>query len=105
VTADLYDMASLNELRQGRPWLNVVPVISDDQYYRGDRGTPVEAALRAGRWSDHEVFICGPPGMVADSTQRLREAGVPEQRMHVEEFDGQGYIPSARPLAAVAGAR
>jgi NAD(P)H-flavin reductase/hemoglobin-like flavoprotein len=105
VAADLYDMTALSELRQGRPWLNVLPVISDDPHYPGDRGTPVEAALRAGRWTDHEVFICGPPGMVADSTRRLREVGVPPERMHVEEFDGQGYIPSARPLAAVAGAR
>jgi NAD(P)H-flavin reductase/hemoglobin-like flavoprotein len=105
VAADLYDMTTLGQLRQGRPWLNVLPVISDDRYYPGDKGTPAEAALRAGRWFDHEVFVCGPPAMVADSMKRLRDAGVPEERLHVEEFDAQGYIPTTRPLAAAAGAR
>jgi len=105
--AELYDMEALTELRQGRPWLNVVPVVSDDPYYKGDRGTPVDAALRAGRWRDHEVYVCGPPAMVTDSRHRLLEAAVPEERLHVEEFDGQGYIPSTGPtaVAAVAGAR
>jgi len=100
-------MEALTELRQGRPWLNVVPVVSDDPYYKGDRGTPVDAALRAGRWRDHEVYVCGPPAMVTDSRHRLLEAAVPEERLHVEEFDGQGYIPSTGPtaVAAVAGAR
>jgi NAD(P)H-flavin reductase/hemoglobin-like flavoprotein len=105
--ADIYDMPALTRLRLGRPWLNVVPVVSDDGFYEGERGTPVQAALRAGRWSDHETFVCGPPAMVADSTRRLADAGVPESRLHVEEFDAHGYIPSKAPtaIAVPAGAR
>jgi NAD(P)H-flavin reductase/hemoglobin-like flavoprotein len=99
---DLYDMASLTELRHGRPWLTVVPVVSDDPLHRGDHGTPVQAALRAGRWRDHEVYVCGPPAMVSDSRERLLESGVPPERLHVEEFDAGGYIPSIAPAVPAA---
>ena len=35
----------------------------------------------------HDVFICGPPGMVEAVREALRTAGVPGRRIHVEAFE------------------
>lgn len=36
---------------------------------------------------DHDVFLCGPPGLAEESHAALREAGVPERRIHHESFE------------------
>lgn len=35
---------------------------------------------------EHDVYVCGPDGMVAAALRSLREAGVPERRIHLESF-------------------
>ncbi|MCW2967050.1 MAG: hypothetical protein JWM71_822 [Solirubrobacteraceae bacterium] len=35
---------------------------------------------------DRDVFVCGPPGLVAAIRRTLREAQVPRSHIHVEEF-------------------
>ena len=34
----------------------------------------------------HDVFLCGPPPMMAAAEARLREAGVPRRHIHTESF-------------------
>ncbi|MDQ3734119.1 MAG: ferredoxin reductase family protein [Actinomycetota bacterium] len=34
----------------------------------------------------HDVYVCGPDGMVAAALRSLRAAGVPERRIHLESF-------------------
>ncbi|MDQ4039960.1 MAG: ferredoxin reductase family protein [Actinomycetota bacterium] len=34
----------------------------------------------------HDVYVCGPDGMVAAALRSLREAGVAERRIHLESF-------------------
>ncbi|GHA40152.1 ferric reductase [Streptomyces spiroverticillatus] len=36
--------------------------------------------------AEHDVFLCGPPGMADAATASLRRAGVPEGHIHVELF-------------------
>nr|WP_262004973.1 ferredoxin reductase family protein [Streptomyces sp. FIT100] len=36
--------------------------------------------------ADHDVYLCGPPGMTAAATAALQRAGVPEARIHTECF-------------------
>ncbi|MET8687978.1 ferredoxin reductase family protein [Streptomyces sp. NPDC004732] len=36
--------------------------------------------------ADHDVYLCGPPGMSAAATTALVRAGVPEERIHAECF-------------------
>ncbi|MBO0517656.1 ferredoxin reductase family protein [Streptomyces beijiangensis] len=36
--------------------------------------------------ADHDVFLCGPPGMAAAATASLAKAGVPADRIHSEQF-------------------
>ncbi|MGY0486680.1 ferredoxin reductase family protein [Streptomyces sp. WG-D5] len=36
--------------------------------------------------ADHDVYVCGPPGMTETATKALRRAGVPGTRIHAESF-------------------
>ncbi|MFE5085038.1 ferredoxin reductase family protein [Streptomyces mirabilis] len=36
--------------------------------------------------AEHDVYLCGPPGMTEAATRALREAGVPGRRIHHELF-------------------
>ncbi|MFG2497125.1 ferric reductase-like transmembrane domain-containing protein [Streptomyces sp. NPDC048441] len=36
--------------------------------------------------AEHDVYLCGPPGMAASATAALVRAGVPEERIHAECF-------------------
>lgn len=37
--------------------------------------------------AEHDVYVCGPSGMVSSALRGLREAGVPERRIHLESFE------------------
>ncbi|MCU1593716.1 MAG: ferric reductase, partial [Frankiales bacterium] len=36
--------------------------------------------------AQHDVYLCGPDGMTASAVRALRQAGVPQQRIHHESF-------------------
>jgi ferredoxin-NADP reductase len=36
---------------------------------------------------DHDVYLCGPPGMLEDVEQALRELRVPRRQVHTEKFE------------------
>lgn len=88
---DLYDITGLHRLERQLPWLSVVPVLSHDPYFAGERGAVTEAALRHGRWHDHDVYACGPDLMVADTITRLVAAGIPTDRIYTEDFVAEPY--------------
>jgi len=62
-------------------------------YRHGPRTTPPDpfsaGALRSllPDIADHDVFLCGPPGMVEQVRQALRAAGVPARQIHSEAFE------------------
>ncbi|MBV1852756.1 globin domain-containing protein [Catellatospora tritici] len=85
--ADLYDLDTLRGLQAAHRWLSVVTV-------SGGRDDVVSAALSAGKLNDLEIYACGPPAMVAAAREDLAAAGVPVDRVHVEEYDGTRYRPS-----------
>jgi ferredoxin-NADP reductase len=37
--------------------------------------------------SDHDVYLCGPPGMADAAESALREAGIARRNIHRESFD------------------
>jgi len=83
---DLYDLPMLSRLDQAYPWLTVVPAVSEDPGYAGERGTVVDVALKNGHWHNHLVYVCGSPEMVAATTEGLVGAGVDPAALRVEEF-------------------
>lgn len=92
--ADLYDLPALAEMARAWPWLSVVPAVSDDQWYRGERGTAADVAARLGSWHDYDIYACGSAAMVAATRQRLRAAGLPPSRLRTEDDTCDPYRPA-----------
>jgi NAD(P)H-flavin reductase len=61
-TNELYDMGALHRLAAVNRWLTVVPVVSDDPSFNGERGLLPDAVARAGSWTDHDSRRLRLPG-------------------------------------------
>ena len=83
---DVYDGTGLRQLQQDNPWLSVTVAVSDDKASALEQGDIAEVVLRHGPWLSREVCIAGPGPMVDDTVARLRQHGVPPQRMSSEVF-------------------
>ena len=79
-------MTALEQLAQEHPWLSVTFAVSDDELSGLEHGEIGSVVLRHGPWTSREVRVVGPEPMVADTVGRLREHGVPPQRMSSEVF-------------------
>ncbi len=90
-TEGLYDLPDLEKMAAQWPWLTVVPAVSDDPLYQGERGLIPDVVTRSGNWSRHDVYVAGPSAMVDTTVDRLVSVGVPADRIHVEDF-GWGNI-------------
>jgi NAD(P)H-flavin reductase/hemoglobin-like flavoprotein len=95
MAADLYDLPALRRLAATLPWLTVVPTLSHDPWHAAERGTVVDVALRLGWWHDRDVYVCGSKEMVVATIDRLRQAGIPDDQIHAEDFDTDPYQPSS----------
>jgi NAD(P)H-flavin reductase/hemoglobin-like flavoprotein len=78
---DLYDMGALHRIAALNRWLTIVPCVSDDPGFIGEHGTLSDVVARHGSWQDHDVFLCGSPDMTRATLSRLRDLGVPNQRI------------------------
>ncbi len=86
----LYDLPYLEKMAAGQPWLTVVPAVSEEPGYPGERGLLPDVVARNGSWRDHDAYICGPSGMVEAAVGRLTTLGVPEGQIHTEDFGWSG---------------
>jgi NAD(P)H-flavin reductase len=82
----LYDLPDLEKMAAGLPWLTVVPAVSEEPGYPGERGRLPEVVARSGSWLDHDAYLCGPGAMVEAATDQLITMGVPASQIHTEEF-------------------
>jgi NAD(P)H-flavin reductase/hemoglobin-like flavoprotein len=85
---DLYDIAALHRMQALNRWLTVIPCVSDDPGFIGERGTLAEVVARHDSWAEHDVFLCGSPDMTRATLSRLREIGVPDARISFDVADG-----------------
>ena len=79
---DLYDLPDLIRMESSFPWLRVLPVVSDQPGYEGLRGDLPAVTQRFHTWAEHEVYLCGPAGMVNETVRLLQLTGVPPARIH-----------------------
>ncbi|MEV4770129.1 FAD-binding oxidoreductase [Micromonospora humida] len=83
---DLYDPISLDKLQCAHDWLTIVPVFSQDpNAHAAEQGDALTAALLHHR-PHHQVYVCGPPPMLAAAQRRLPLAGVPADRLHLPDL-------------------
>ncbi|WP_433343600.1 FAD-binding oxidoreductase [Micromonospora sp. CA-111912] len=83
--ADLYDAIILDKLQCAHGWLTIVPAFSHDVFAEpAERGDALTVALDRHE-SGQEVYVCGPPAMLAGARLRLRAAGVPAARSRLPE--------------------
>ncbi|MER7133641.1 globin domain-containing protein [Streptosporangium saharense] len=79
---ELYDLPDLMRMRSRVPRFEVVPVVSRDPSYGGERGRLPEVVERLRPWAGHEVYVCGPDDMVEETVLRLQRGGVPPADIH-----------------------
>jgi NAD(P)H-flavin reductase len=84
---DLYDFSSLREMSYSNPWLNVVPVVEEDEGVSGaEHGTLADVVTRYGAWKDHDVVVCGSPSMIRATVSRMLVAGTPLDQIRYDPF-------------------
>ncbi|WP_433231443.1 FAD-binding oxidoreductase [Micromonospora sp. CA-248260] len=82
---ELYDPIALDKLQQAHDWLTIVPVFSDDPHAASaEQGDALTFALRHHQ-PHYQVYVCGPPAMLADARRWLPLAGVPADRLHLPD--------------------
>jgi NAD(P)H-flavin reductase len=79
---ELYDIEELTELARRAPRATVVPVISEGDPGPYLFGLVTDAVGAYGEWSRHEVYLAGPPLMLAATVIALRQLGVDPRRIH-----------------------
>lgn len=82
----LYHLERLEALAAEHPWLDVIPVVSDEDDFPGEKGTLADVVVRHGPWANREAYVCGSPAMVSATVAQLEQARVPRQRIRTEEF-------------------
>jgi NAD(P)H-flavin reductase len=86
----LYDLEDLGKLAAERPWLTVVPTVSDERVTDVEYGTLSDVIARRGTWADHDAYLCGPPAMVTHTAERLVQLGLSRDRIRLENFADRG---------------
>ena len=101
---DLYGLERLSMLAHRDPCLRVVPCISEDRRFRGERGVLADVlhrhALEHDSWTRHDIYVAGSGPMVAGTVGQLLDLGVDERRMRFDSFDRMaGVMLDVRRLA------
>ncbi|NUS45427.1 MAG: flavoprotein [Mycobacteriaceae bacterium] len=93
---DLYDLDMLWQLSLTNPWLTVTPVTEEVDnpwwfdgadipppggIHRRITGPISRVVTESGAWTDRNVQIAGPPGMILTTKFRLMAAGVPKENI------------------------
>ncbi|HEY1699994.1 MAG TPA: globin domain-containing protein [Trebonia sp.] len=88
--AGLYDLPALRAMERDHPALEVRTATSDEDSRAAAHGT-VPDLVTSVEWHDRDIYISGPDAMIAETVDRLRELGVPPQRLR---YDLPGEAPA-----------
>ncbi|GIE75732.1 hypothetical protein Aph02nite_16820 [Actinoplanes philippinensis] len=79
---ELYDIEALTALAAEIPRATVVPVVAEGDPGPYPSGLVTDAVAAYGEWSRHEIYLAGPPLMIAGTSAVLQQLGVPAARIH-----------------------
>lgn len=93
---DLYALDRLAAMVRRDPWLRVVPCVSEDRRFRGERGVLPDVlerqAVEHDNWTRHDIFLAGSGPMVAATAGRLIDLGADERRIRFDSYDQQTEV-------------
>jgi NAD(P)H-flavin reductase len=85
---ELYDIDEIAQIARACARATVVPVISEGNPGPYASGLVTDAVAAYGEWSGHEVYLAGPPLMLAATNAALRLLGVDPARIHHDSPEG-----------------
>ena len=88
---DFYHLEELAKWSQQYPHITITPTLSDTQdtsWTGAHRLLPTVAA--SGHWKDHEVYLCGGPGMIEAAIDLLLSHEVQHDHIHFDAFAPNG---------------
>ncbi|MBI2379501.1 MAG: 2Fe-2S iron-sulfur cluster binding domain-containing protein [Gammaproteobacteria bacterium] len=71
-------------------WHTVLSEEPADSAWRGARGLlpdVLASVYTPAEWQAHDIYLCGPPAMVAAVSALLHAAGVPDEQVFIDEFN------------------
>jgi CDP-4-dehydro-6-deoxyglucose reductase len=88
---DFYHLETLQQWAGQYAHFTFTPTISDgeDTQWKGARRLLPTVASN-GHWQDHEVYLCGGPGMIEAAIDLLRSHDVPHEHIHFDSFAPNG---------------
>lgn len=90
--SDYISRTEVEAIQQAMPNLTVIPVVSKEIHYTGEKGRldveKLQRLLLPELQSPHEVgyYVCGPLGLMESVVQDLKALGVPNKNIHYEKF-------------------
>ena len=79
---ELYDIEEVAAIARACRRATVVPVISEGEPGPYASGLVTDAVAAYGEWSQHEVYLAGPPPMLAATNAVMAELGIDADRIH-----------------------
>ncbi|MGW0765921.1 globin domain-containing protein [Streptomyces sp. NPDC002676] len=79
---DLYDIDTMLRLQQSHPWLSVRAVIDQLAHLQ----LP-DAIREYGPWNEYDAYLSGPPGMIRNGIDALRDIGIPADRIRHDSVE------------------
>lgn len=86
---ELFALDVIDELKATLPQLEAtICVWKPENEWQGFAGTPAEALAKALATTDAlpDIYVCGPPALIAATEETGRAAGVPQDRIFSEKF-------------------
>ncbi|WP_432165003.1 globin domain-containing protein [Streptomyces sp. bgisy031] len=79
---DLYDIDTMLRLQQTHPWLAVRPIVDQQAHLQ----LP-DAVREYGPWNEYDAYLSGPPGMIRNGVDALRDIGIPVDRIRHDSVE------------------
>ena len=81
--AGLYDLGALRQLELNYPWLQVIPVVSEEAAPDAIFGS-VPDVVGLSSWRNRDIYVAGPDAMIARTVSELKDRGAPAERIHYD---------------------